>query len=105
MLDRARDEVLARGGGGARQAENGEVVGLGTAAGEDDLGRAGVDEGGHLTARGFQALLRGLSEMVDAGRVTIHLSKARHRRLENFRIDRKSVVYGKSVDLGGRRII
>jgi hypothetical protein len=25
--------------------------------------------------------------MVDAGRVTIHLSEARHRRLENFLID------------------
>ena len=47
----------------------------------------GVDEGRYLAARGFQPLLRALSEMVDAGRVTIHLSETRHHRLENFRSD------------------
>ena len=88
MLDGAGDNVLVRGGRGARHAENGEIVGLGAAAGEDDLRRGGVDERGHLAARGFQALLGGLSEMVDAGRVTIHLSEARHHRLEDLRIDR-----------------
>ena len=79
--------MLARGGRGARHAENGEVVGLRAAAGEDDLRRRRVDERGHLAARGFQPLLRRLSEMVDAGRVTIHLSEARHHRLENLRRD------------------
>ena len=87
MLDGAGDDVPGCGGRGARHAENGEIIGLGAAAGEDDLGGTGIDERGHLAARGLQALLGGLSEMVDAGRVTIHLSEARHRRLENFPID------------------
>ena len=43
--------------------------------------------GAHLAACGFQALLGGLSEMVDAGRVTIHLFEARRHRLENLRRD------------------
>src|ERR1035437_5264587 len=88
VLDGAGDDVLGRGGRGAGEAEDGEIVGLGAAAGEDDLGGTGIDERGHLAARGFQALLGGLSEMVDAGRVTIHLSEARHHRLEDLRIDR-----------------
>ena len=87
VLDGAGDDVLAGGAVGARQAEYGEIIGFGAAAGEDDFGGGGVDEGGYLPARGFQALLRALSEMVDAGRVTIHLSEARHHRLENFRSD------------------
>ena len=87
VLDGADDDVLARGGSGASHAEHGEVVGFGAAAGEDDLRRRRVDERGHLAARGFQPLLRRLSEMVDAGRVTIHLSEAGHGRLENLRID------------------
>jgi len=92
VLDGAGDDVPARGGGGARHAENGEIVGLGAAAGEHDLRRAGVDHRGHLAAGGFQTLFRRLSEMVDAGRVTIHLSEAGHRRFQNFRIDRRGGV-------------
>ena len=46
--------------------------------------RIGVDQRGHLPARRFQALLRRLPEMVDAGRVTIRLAEARHHRLQNF---------------------
>ena len=77
MFDGAGDDVLARLRGGARRAEDREIVGFGAAAGEDDFGGVGVDQGGHLAARGFQPLLRGLSEVVDAGRVTIHLTEAR----------------------------
>ena len=87
MLDSAGDDVLASGIGGARQAEDGKIVGLGASAGKDNFGRGGVDERGHLPARGFQALFGALSEMVNAGRVTIHLSEARYHRLENFRCD------------------
>src|SRR4051812_1620497 len=87
MLDGAGDDMLARGVGCARQTEYGKIVGLGAAASEDDFGRGSVDEGSHLAARGFQPLLRTLSEMVNAGRVTIHLSETRHHRLENFRSD------------------
>ena len=47
----------------------------------------GVDQRGHLPARGFQPLLGALAEMVDAGRVTIHLTETRHHRLQNFRSD------------------
>ena len=87
MLDGAGDDVLARRAAGARRAEDRQVVGLGAAAGEDDFGRVGVDQRRHLPARGFQPLLRPLSEMVNAGRVTIHLTEARHQRLQDFRRD------------------
>ena len=88
MLDGAGDDVLARGGG--RRAVRPRMARL--SASVPPLVKTisaadGVDEGGHLAARRFQPLLRALSEMVDAGRVTIHLSEARHHRLENFRSD------------------
>ena len=47
----------------------------------------GVDQRGDLAARRFQTLLGALSEMVDAGRVTIHLTETRHHRLQNFGSD------------------
>ena len=49
--------------------------------------RVGVDQRGDLPARRFQPLLRALAEMVDAGRVTIHLTETRHHRLQNFGSD------------------
>ena len=48
---------------------------------------AGVDQRRHLPPRRFQPLLGRLPEMVDAGRVTIHLTETRHHRLQNFRSD------------------
>src|SRR5438270_450862 len=76
MLDGGGDDVSGtRGSGRPNRAENGHVVGLGSAAGEDQLGGAGVDEGRELTARGFEALLGALSEMVNARGVTIHLTE------------------------------
>ena len=88
MLDGAGDDVACgRRSGRATTSEDRQVVGFGAAAGEDDFARRRRDERGQLAARGFQALLGGLSEMVDAGRVTIHLTETRHHRLENFRSD------------------
>jgi hypothetical protein len=39
-----------------RRALDGQVVGLGGAAGPDDLARVGVDQGGHLLAGGLDRL-------------------------------------------------
>jgi hypothetical protein len=38
-----------------------------------------------LPPRHLQPLLGGLSEMMDAGSVTIHLTETRHRGLQHFR--------------------
>jgi len=46
-----------------------------------------VDQRGKLAARGFESLFGALAEMVDARRVTIHLTETRHHRLQNFRSD------------------
>jgi len=56
----------------AGNAEDGQIVGLCTAAGEDDLAGVAAETGGQLAAGGFEALFGGLSEMVDTGRVAIH---------------------------------
>jgi hypothetical protein len=80
---------LGRAGGHAARTtpKHRQVVGLGAAAGEDHFGRVGVDERRNLPAGGFQLLLGGLAEMVDAGSVTIHLTETRHQRLQNFGSD------------------
>ena len=39
-------------------------------------------------ADAFETLLGGLSEMMNAGSVTIHLTETRHHRLQNLRSDR-----------------
>ena len=88
MLDGAGDDVLARPR--RRRASAPRMARL--SASVPPLVKTisaadGVDQGGHLAARRFQTLLRALSEMVDAGRVTIHLTETRHHRLENFRSD------------------
>ena len=70
MLDRAGDQVPASGGferlGGAA---NREVVALGAAGGEDDLGRLAAEQGGHLGARLVERGLGLLAEVVHARRV------------------------------------
>ena len=92
MLDRAHDQVLLRSCVGARRAEHREIVRLGATAGEDHLGRRRVNQRRDLPARGFQALLRALPEMVDTRRVTIRLTQARHDRVQHFGRERRGGV-------------
>ena len=84
MLDGAGNDVPAGLSGAAHGAEDRQIVSFRPAAGEDDLGRVGVDQGGYLAARGLQALLRRLSEVVNARRVTIRLTEASGQRVEDF---------------------
>jgi len=58
VLDRAGDDVVALVLVELDHALDGEVVGLGGAAGEDDLLRLGVDQAGDLLAPRLGRLLR-----------------------------------------------
>src|SRR6202167_6666383 len=69
----------------ARGSEKRQIIRLGTAAYEDDLARLAAHRRGGLPPRHFQPLLSLLSEMMDAGSVTIHLTETRHRGLQHFR--------------------
>jgi hypothetical protein len=88
MLDGADNQMGVRARRRADHSEYREVVAFGAAAGEDHFRGIRVDERGHLPAGGFQLLLGGLAEMVDAGSVTIHLTETRRHRLENLGSDR-----------------
>ncbi len=76
-----------RAAGRARHAQEGQVVGFRAAAQEDHFRGVRMDQRGYLPPGGFQLLLGGLAEMVDAGSVTIHLTETLDRRLQNFRSD------------------
>jgi hypothetical protein len=69
----------------AHGSEQRQVIRLGPAAHKHDLARLAADQGRDLPPRIFQPLLGGLSEMMDAGSVTIHLTETRHRGLQHFR--------------------
>ncbi|MOA34491.1 hypothetical protein D3C78_1558660 [compost metagenome] len=57
MLDLGGDDVLAFGLIEVRHAFDGEVVGLGSTAGPDDLARVGVDQLGNLATAVFDRFL------------------------------------------------
>ena len=85
VFDGAGDDVPGRGPAArAHHAQHRHVIGLGAAAGEDDLGRRGVDQRRQLPPGGLQPLLGGLPEMVDAGSVTIHLTETRHHGVQDL---------------------
>ena len=86
VLDGAGDQVLPAGRlERLGHAADGEVVALGAAAGEDDLGRIGADQRGHRRSGLVDDRLGPLPEVVDARRVAELLpqrrpSSARRRR-------------------------
>ena len=86
VLDRARDDVRRP------RSQQRQVVCLRAAAREYQLGGAGVDQRRQLPPRPFQPLFGRLSEMMDAGSVTIHLTETRHQRLQYFGSDRRGGV-------------
>ena len=55
------------------------------------VGLAWISDG-YLPPGRFQPLLGALAEMMDAGRVTIHLTETRHHGLQNLGSDRSGGV-------------
>ena len=79
-------------------AEEREVVGLGAAAGEDDLLLAGAERRGHLGARLLDGRARLPPQAVQLGRVAVALGEVRQHRLEHLRVDRRR---GRVVEVDG----
>ena len=69
VFDGGGDEVFAFGAEEAGGAEDGEVIGLGAAAGEDDFTGFAGPEAGHAVAGVVEEFPGFASEMMDAGRV------------------------------------
>ncbi len=99
VLDGGGDEVRAgraggAGGGGEREEDAGEgvVVALGAAGGEDDLGGAGVEEGGDGVAGSLDGGLGVLSVLVDGARVAEVLEEEGMHGLEDVRGEGRGAV-------------
>src|SRR5215469_8287008 len=85
MFDGARDNVAA--GMEARDAEDGEIIGFGSAAVEYDLARSAADRFRDLPARRFKRAFRRLTEVVNTGSVPVsHRERLRVKR-QNFRMN------------------
>ena len=80
VLDGGGDEVVA----GGEDSEEGEVVALGAAGGEDDLGRAAVEEAGDGLAGVVDRGSRVLGLLVDGTGVAVVLEIEGTHGLEDF---------------------
>ena len=87
VFDSRGNDVL-RGSRGGDDAEDRVVVGLGAAAGKDNFLRAGVEERGHLIARGFDRGPGALAEGVDRGGVAKIGGEIGKHGLEDGGLDR-----------------
>ena len=88
MLDRADDQMPAAGGCQRGDAEQGHVVRLGRAPGEDDLVRRGVDQRGDPLPRLEHGFLGPLPIRVRRRRVAEGFIEEWTNRLSNLRRDR-----------------
>ncbi len=90
VLDGGGDQVLPSGGlerlGDAAQRE---VVGLGPAAREHDLGRLAPDQRRDGTSRIVQNALRALAEVVNARRIAELIPEHAHDHFQDAGIDRR----------------
>ena len=73
-------------------AGEGEVVGLGATAREDDFFGGAAEAGGELAAGGFEELLGALAVLVDAGGVAVGFRQHWEKRGENVGGDRGGCV-------------
>ena len=87
VFDGAGNHVL-RPARVSHHAENGQVIGLRSAAGEDNFAGVAANARGELTARVFEALLGGLAEMMDTGRVAADLDQGCREVFQHLRRDR-----------------
>src|SRR5260370_5387164 len=87
MFDGAGNHMLFTATGRFDDPEDRVIVGLGAAAGEDDLLRAGADEGGNLFAGSFDRTAGTLPGSVDRSGVSEFRGKIGQHRVEHFRLD------------------
>src|SRR5260370_31219425 len=90
MLHERGDDVwtgVRRRDGGADDAEDGVVVGLGAAAGEENLLGPGAEEGRDLFAGGLDGGAGLLTEGVDGGGVAEFAGKIGKHGVEHFWLD------------------
>ena len=88
MLDGTGDQVGAGESGGQQHALQGHVVGLGAAAGEDDLAGLGAEQAGDLDPRPIDGLA-GLPPLgIEARRIAPKLVEVRPHGLQHPRIGR-----------------
>ena len=85
-------EQPVRALGSARHSQYREVIRLRAAAGENQFRGGAADQAAHLPPGLLQPLFSRLPEMVDAGRVTIHLTETQHHGLQHCGGDRGSRV-------------
>src|SRR5450755_2792818 len=88
VLDRSRDDV-SRATAGTHGADEGKVVGLGAAGGEDDFFWFGADQGGYLRPRGFDSLASDATFVMQARWIAKCAAKKRAHRCEHPRIERR----------------
>ena len=89
MLDGAGDQMGAGKSGRQQHALQGQVVGLGAAAGEDDFAGLGAEQVGHLCPRPIHRLA-GLPPLgVEARRIAPKLVEIRPHGLQHPRIGRR----------------
>jgi S-adenosylmethionine hydrolase len=86
------DYVLPPRAARAHRTQNSEIIRLGATGCEHDFAWRRPQLFGHPAARPFQSLFRGLPEMVDTGRVTVHVTRGFRERFEDARIDRSGGV-------------
>ena len=88
VLDGGRDEVRPASGSGCcgrfHDAEEREVVGLGAARGEDDLGRPALEQGGALIAGVLDGGAGALTGLVDGAGVGEDLGPERRHGLDDL---------------------
>src|SRR6266851_2070894 len=90
VLDGLGDDVVALFAEHLRDALDHQVIGFGSAAGEDDFLGRGVDQRSNLLTRRFHGLFAGPAEgVVAAGGVAELLGEVRQHRFDDARIDRR----------------
>src|SRR5580658_2753174 len=84
MFNRRSDDVIAR----LYHPEQGEVVALGAAAGENHFGRTAVQQFGNILASMLHRGTRLLALLMNGRRIPELLDKMRPHRLKHFRQER-----------------
>jgi hypothetical protein len=88
MLNRSRDDV-SRATTSAHRANEGKVVGLGAAGGEDDFVGLGAYQGGNLRASGLDSLAGHATFLMQARRIAERAAKKWTHPREHSRIERR----------------